>query len=246
LQQSSHATELLKSARDAFRSGNYSQAATLLLASTNEHERLLGADSTEVLDGLEMLGDAYCGMSQFEDAATTYQRAIEIKEKQDEPHYLSIAELLVKVAKCYEQAGNPDVAQYCYDQALNLCELRLTPKHPYVAEVLANYAHLLNSTGADPAKMHAYERLVQQLTGRNPADPGESAEPHEPINLTPHAPKLRAKDFKQSTVKQMAIDEVQGVLRDKWMILAAVVVVAVVLWISYMIRVTAMHSSLPH
>jgi hypothetical protein len=151
---------------------------------------------------------------------------------------------LVKVAKCYECAGNTEVAQFCYDQALTLCEARLPPKHPFVAEVLEHYANLLHSTGADPAKIHAFERIMQQLTGRNPSE-GEPAEPREPINLTPHQPKLRARDFKQSTFKQMAVDEMQGVIRDKWQILAAIVVLALVLWICYMIQTTAMHSSLP-
>jgi tetratricopeptide (TPR) repeat protein len=244
LQQSSHAAELLNSARIEFQNGHYEKAASLLLAATNENERLLGSNSLEVLEGLEMLGDAYLGMGQYNDAATTYQRVIEIKEKVVGPNYLAIANLLVKVAKCYECAGNTEVAQFCYDQALTLCEARLPPKHPFVAEVLEHYANLLHSTGADPAKIHAFERIMQQLTGRNPSE-GEPAEPREPINLTPHQPKLRARDFKQSTFKQMAVDEMQGVIRDKWQILAAIVVLALVLWICYMIQTTAMHSSLP-
>lgn len=246
MQQSSHASELLKTARIEFQNGNYEKSATLILAATNEHERLLGSHSLEVLEGLEMLGDAYLGMGQYVDAATTYQRVIEIKERVPGPNYLAIANLLVKVAKCYQCAGNVDVAQYCYDQALSLCEARLPPKHPYVAEVLEHYAELLHSTGADPAKIHAFERMVQQLTGRHPSDPApETIEPHEPINLTPHPPKLRARDFKQSTFKQMAVDEVQGVIRDKWQILAAVAVLAVVLWICYMIQTTATNISVP-
>jgi len=246
LQQSGHASELLKTAQIEFQNGNYERSATLLLAATNENERLLGTHDPVVLEGLEMLGDAYLGMGQYDDAATTYQRVIEIKEKVAGPNYVAIAHLLVKVAKSYERAGNADVAQYCYDQALNLCELRLPPKHPYVAEVLEHYAQLLHSTGADPAKIHAFERMVQQLTGRHPSDPApETTEMREPLNLTPNPPKLRARDFKQSTFKQMAVDEVQGVIRDKWQILAIVVVLAVVLWICYMIKTTAMHSSLP-
>ncbi len=246
MQQSSHAAELLKTAQIEFQNGHYEKAASLLLAATNESERLLGSQSLEVLEGLEMLGDAYLGMCQYNDAATTYQRVIEIKEKVPGPNYLAIVQLLVKVAKCYECAGNAEVAQFCYDQALSLCESRLPPKHPYVAEVLEHYANLLHSTGADPAKIHAFERMVQQLTGRHPSEPlTESSEGREPINLTPHQPKLRARDFKQSTFKQMAVDEMQGVIRDKWQILATIVVLALVLWICYMIQTTAMHSSLP-
>lgn len=246
LQQSSHAAELLKTARAEFQNGNYERSAALILAASNENERLFGSQSSEFLEGLEMLGDSYMGMSQYIDAATTYQRVIEIKEKVPGPNYLAIAILLVKVAKCYQFAGNAEVAQYCYDQALSLCEAKLPPKHPYVAEVLEQYAELLHSTGADPAKIHAFERMVQHLTGRHPSDPApDAAEARERVDLTPNPPKLRARDFKQSTFKQMAVDEVQGVIRDKWQILATVVVLALVLWICYMIRTTATHMGLP-
>lgn len=95
----------------------------------------------------------------FERAAATAQKAIEVAEASVGPDHPYVAINLNNLAVLYREKGDYARAVPLYKRSLAIWEKALGPDHPYVADCLNNLSELYRAMGKDAEALEIDNRL---------------------------------------------------------------------------------------
>jgi tetratricopeptide (TPR) repeat protein len=142
-----------------------------LLAELREEERK-GAEDLALAGTLYRLAILRRQQGEFAEAERLYQRALEIRERQQGPNHPDVALILNNLAALEAARGNYDAAQPLFERALAIRQTALGGDHVLTAESLNNLALLHAAQGDAAAAEPLYRRALSILekTGTTRAD----------------------------------------------------------------------------
>lgn len=140
--------------------GNYAVAANYLQRALVIEERNHGAESAIVANTLHSLGNLYFGAKDYEQAATVYQRVVNLFEKQPRDDQL-IAFPLAGLGKIAHLRGQYEQAEAYLQRALGLLEKVNGRDHPATAPTIFALGKLAQDRGQLSEAAAYYQRAYQ-------------------------------------------------------------------------------------
>ena len=116
-----------------------------------------------VANSLGILAHTFMAQSRYEDAKSTYQRAVSMMEAVHDTPHPDIGAALTNLANVCQLLGDYAEAESLYQRALKILTETVGPAHPLTAEGLAKFASLRMSQGRYREARDLYQRAVQAL-----------------------------------------------------------------------------------
>jgi len=106
------------------------------------------------------LGNIYSTTGRNEEAATAFERAVEIDRKKYGSRHWLVAGGLVGLASAHQNLGHLDLALRYDRQALEIFEENFGPEHPYDALTLVNMGEVLSLQKKPADALASYQRAL--------------------------------------------------------------------------------------
>src|SRR5262249_4890651 len=103
----------------------------------------------KLADANSKLAKLYCSERKFADAASLFQNAVTLKEKQYGPGQPQVAEDLTALATCYSQEGKYEQAEPLYKRVIDILGQSQFKEKAPMAVALENYGLLLKRTSRE-------------------------------------------------------------------------------------------------
>lgn len=145
-----------------------------------------GPEHESTAERLHDLGSMYKNMDRLLEAEAALKRAVTIEEKNldaDSPIFL---ETVYKLSAVYQSEKKYDEASALYEKLLPKLEKVYGPKHPYIADVLENWAGVLDDSPTHLSKVNKLLVRAREIRGKrhvNTNNGGESR--HDPPRAMP-------------------------------------------------------------
>ncbi|MBK7745677.1 MAG: tetratricopeptide repeat protein [Candidatus Obscuribacter sp.] len=164
--------ELIASADEVLRRGNYDEACQLLEEAKSQAETFEPKDPRRVT-GLHKLGNALAEAGRKEEAEACHKRAVDLTVSCFGPYHQKVADSTKELASLYFENGDYVKAEELCRKMLNIYEKSLGIKHQEVGLVSRNLAMILHQQNKlDEAEKYYKRALLILQDVLNPFDSG--------------------------------------------------------------------------
>lgn len=149
-----------------------------------------GAEHASTAERLQDLGSMYKNMDRLPEAEAALKRALAIEEKNldaDSPRFL---ETVYKLSAVYQSEKKYEEASALYENVLPKLEKVYGPKHPYIADVLENWAGVLDDSPSHQRQVNRLLVRAREIRGKHHVNTNSGGDSrHQPPRTMP--PKER-------------------------------------------------------
>lgn len=152
--------ELVQQATTLRAQGKYAEGILVAEEVLRVAESTFGAEDSNLVFSLTMLGVMYTEQGKYSEAEPLYQRSLAILEKTVGPEDPKVATALGNLALLYEEQGKYDEAEQLYQRSLAIYDQALGPDDPDASTSLNNLAELYFDEGKYAEAEPLYRRSL--------------------------------------------------------------------------------------